>query len=260
MLRITRLMLIIVCLWLFSGCVSLTSNHYQDAKTMGKKKAVGGASIALVNGYAGLPEIDSTGYVFDEDEVTSYPSANVGVFAIMGVSDYVDIGTALTTSLGSSEIKLFSKYRISKHDEPLQLAVMGAVGLGRGRVSTSSSNVIDSSETNVSHRLLSIEVPLLITYRLSSYDSFTLSPKLFYQSMKSERTEMFNGVEQSNFSGTYSTLAPAIGLGFKTQALAGEFTYMFRKDLNTDDYVGVYELGVAYYGWRGLLKLLLKFF
>lgn len=254
--KITPIIFIIILVSSF-GCVTMTANHYQEAKALGKGNVTGNVSLGYGRGIAGISNIDSTGYVTEEDATsTSIPMFAIGAAGSYGINDKLDLGGEVFTSLFSNGFKLFGKYQFTDSTSAIQIAILGGLGFASGKVSIETSGDFGDSKTTLTHNLISIEVPLLLTYNFSDRASISLSPKLYYYLLSStDQTSGTDGVEVK-FTASQNILSPAISVGFRYNSIRPEITYIAVKDLATDKTEWLPLFGVGFYGVEGIVKSL----
>lgn len=262
MVRIIIILISISLLVGSFGCVAMTANHYQDANALGKGNATGSINLGFGRGIAGISNIDSAGYVTEEGATsTSIPMFAIGAAGSYGINDNLDLGGEVFTTLFSSGLKLFGKYKFTDSTSAIQIAVQGGVGFARGTLSIETSGGFGNSKTTLTHNLISIEVPLLLTYNLSDRASISLSPKIYYYLLSSiDRTEWIDTGLEEEYTASQTILSPAISVGFRYRGIRPEMTFIAVKDLTTDETVWLPLFGVGFYGVEGITKLIAGLF
>lgn len=256
--NMTRSVLIVTMVIALFSCVSTTVNHYQDANLVGKGKANAGVSVGFGRGIAGIANIDEDGYVAEEGEsTTSFPMATLGFMANYGITDKIDAGAELYTTLFSTGGKVFGKYQILDNSSTFQVAVLAALGLSKGETTIETSGTGGNFKTVLTHNLFSVDLPLLVSYSFNSSTSFTLSPKLYFYRLSSrDVTEDLDAGTQEKFTASQNVLAPALSVGFRYKSVSPEITYTAVKNLVTDETEWMPLIGIGFYNLEGISRLL----
>ena len=254
-------LIILFLLIIYTGCVSVSVNHYHDGRSLGKGKFDGGAGLELGRTIAfGISRIDSSGYVVDKPQ-EGPPLLVLKISGRYGLTPKLDIGGDLFTSLSSSGFKFYGKYAFMDSLSKWGVSIMPVIGYASGKVTSSGSTTVngmtvDSWENEISHGAFIAELPLLISYHLSREVAFTFGPRIYHYRLKSKDETTWidlNEIELNKASRSF--FSPAFSLGFHYRGIRPELTLVAVENLTTEKVDWIPYFGIGFFGLEGLWKL-----
>ena len=166
-------------LYILTGCVSVSVNHYQDGKAIGEDEFEGGIGAAFGRTIAfGVSRIDSSGYVRAGSDEGGPSLPVLSAYGRYGLNPTIDIGGELFTSLGSSGGRVHGKYIFTDSLSRWGVALMPVLGYATGSGQSSGTDFDGEWENEISHRVFIVELPLLVSYHPSNRSAFTFGPSL----------------------------------------------------------------------------------
>ncbi|MCH8013125.1 MAG: hypothetical protein IIA61_14480 [Candidatus Marinimicrobia bacterium] len=247
---------------IFTGCLSVSVNHYQDGKSLSKGKFDGGVGLALGRTIAfGISRIDSSGYVVDEpSEGPPLPVLNIS--GRYGLTPKFDLGGELFTSLSSNGFTVYGKYTFSDSLSKWGVSIMPVIGYASGKVTGSGSMTIDGTtisswENEISHGTFIVELPLLMSYHISRRSAFTFGPRIYYYRLKSKDETKWIELDEVELNEVNRNFfSPAFSFGFQYRGIKPELTFVAVENVTTDEVGWIPYLGIGFFGWEALEKLL----
>jgi hypothetical protein len=204
------------------SCASISMNHYQDGKTIGKEKydINGGLGFGL-SYVTDTTKIDEMNYEVETKRGTSTVFANIS--GQVGVSSRFDMGCEVFSAFGSTGFRLYGKYAFLDSLSTCGVAFMPTIGFAFPWFEQEEDEYeVGTGDVKIAVRSIFIEGILPISYHPSSSVTYIFTPKIYffhnymYQIAGSDVD--FNRVGEETF------IYPGASIGMRIKKLHFELT------------------------------------
>ncbi len=161
-----------------SGCAVVSVSQHQGAEPLGE------GAVRITGGIGlGRDMAEGTIYAPDQDEDSDFSygfplfEAGIGV----GITETIDLGGMLWTSIGSAGLRTYGKF--SFHSPPSKTYYAFAPA------------IVYNQTDEYNYRLIGVEVPLLVSYRATSTVAFYGSGRVHLYTMSIDDPSLTDGRE-----------------------------------------------------------------
>jgi len=231
--------LIVISVFILSGCAAMNMNHYQDGKSLGKNNVNGFVSVGTGLSF----NTDTTKLSENKFEVETKKGPSsifLSLSVRAGVASNLDIGGEFFTTFGSTGIKFFGKYEITDTLSKWGVAVMPLIGFSVpwfDEDEDDEENISADDEIKISARSLIVELVAPMSYRISKRASITFGPKAYMH---------YNYIHQSSGKsadferkGTRTWISPGAFLGLHLNKVRFEGSIVNLNRKNWMPYFGI---------------------